>query len=103
MRRTFGGWVLMVSGLLTCPCHLPLTLPFAVALLSGSALGGWLANYEGAIVAAASLYFVGAVVLGVLLLIRFPFHFQVREPRDHRTGPAPCKHCLRGTEQHSEL
>ncbi len=67
MRRTITGWFLAVTGFLACPCHLVITLPLAAALLSGTALGGWITTHQGAIVVGASIYFVGALAAGVTL------------------------------------
>jgi mercuric ion transport protein len=64
-----GGWFLTVTGFLACPCHLVITLPLAAALLSGTALGGWIAGHQGAIVVGASIYFIGALAAGAVLLL----------------------------------
>jgi hypothetical protein len=69
MRRTRISWFLAVTGVLACPCHLVITLPLAVALLGGTALGGWIATHEGAVALGAALYFVGALTLGATLLL----------------------------------
>lgn len=68
MRHTGAGWFFAVTGFLACPCHLVITLPLAVALLSGTALGGWIATHEGGIAAGATVYFVGALAVGFTLL-----------------------------------
>jgi len=68
-RRTITGWCLTGTGFLVCPCHLVITLPLAVALLGGTALGGWIATHESAIALGATLYFVGALALGATLLL----------------------------------
>src|SRR5258708_30359276 len=69
MRRTITGWFLAVTGFLACPCHLVITLPLAAALLSGTALGGWITTHQGALVVGASIYFVGALAAGVTPLL----------------------------------
>lgn len=69
MRRTTTGWFFTVTGFLACPCHLVITLPLAAALLSGTALGGWIAGHQGAIFAGASVYFIGALAAGATLLL----------------------------------
>jgi mercuric ion transport protein len=69
MQRTISGWFLAVTGFLACPCHLVVTLPLAAALLSGTALGGWITTHQGAIVVGASMYFVGALAAGAMLLL----------------------------------
>ena len=69
MRRTTTGWFFTVTGFLACPCHLVITLPLAAAVLSGTALGGWIATHQGAIFIGASIYFVGALAAGATLLL----------------------------------
>src|SRR5258708_23052136 len=78
MRRTITGWFLAVTGFLACPCHLVITLPLAAALLSGTALGGWITTHQGAIFVGASIYFVGALTAGGTPL-----------PAGQRGGPPP--------------
>lgn len=68
MPRGSAGWFLAVTGFLACPCHLVVTLPLAAALLSGTALGGWIATHQGGIVVGASAYFVGVLVAGTTLV-----------------------------------
>ncbi len=68
-QRTRTGWFFTVTGFLACPCHLVVTLPLAVAVLGGTALGGWITTHEGAIALGATLYFVGALALGTTLLL----------------------------------
>lgn len=62
------GSILAGTALLACPCHLPLTLPLLLAVLSGSSLGPVLAANSGLIAVAGGLYFVGALVVGAVLL-----------------------------------
>ena len=79
MRRKTTGWFFTATGFIACPCHLIVTLPLAVAVLSGTALGGWIATHEGAIALGMTLYFVGALVLGTTLL-----SFSTRQTRPTR-------------------
>ena len=69
MRRTVVGWVFAVTGFLACPCHLVITLALAAALLSGTALGGWITTHQGTIIIGASIYFVGALATAATLLV----------------------------------
>jgi mercuric ion transport protein len=69
MIRTVTGYLLAGTALLACPCHLPLTLPLALALLGGTALGPLLAARSELVIIAASVYFVAGLVLGWLLLV----------------------------------
>jgi mercuric ion transport protein len=69
MRRALIGGFLAVTGFLACPCHLVITLPLAAALLGGTALGGWIATHQGAILVGATIYFIGALAGGATLLL----------------------------------
>lgn len=64
------GYALEVTALISCPCHLALTLPLALTLLGGTALGAALTAYTGLLVALATAYFVGALVAALYLLNR---------------------------------
>jgi hypothetical protein len=64
VRKT-RGYFLIVTGFLACPCHLPVTLPLLVALTAGTAIGAFLANNVWLIVAVSTIYFVGAIALGI--------------------------------------
>lgn len=44
MSRKLTGYLLTVTAFVACPCHLPLTLPLAVALLGGTAWGAALSR-----------------------------------------------------------
>lgn len=66
--RTRAGWALLVTGFLACPCHLPFTLPLAVALLGGTALGSFLAGNAALVAGLAVVYFIGALWLGFALI-----------------------------------
>jgi hypothetical protein len=68
MQRTFTSYVLLITGFLACPCHLPLTLPLLIAFFGGSALGGWLATHTGLVIGLSTGYFIAALVVGFWLL-----------------------------------
>jgi len=42
-RHDMRGYLVGAIAFITCLCHLPLTLPVALALTAGTAIGGWLA------------------------------------------------------------
>ena len=69
MRR-IGGIALTVTGFLACPCHLIITLPLLLSLLAGTALGSFLSRNSGLVYTGACLYFVVALALGGLVLVR---------------------------------
>ncbi len=57
------GYVAGVGAFLICPCHLPLTLPLILALMAGTAVGGWLANNTILIYASSAVLFIGGLIL----------------------------------------
>ena len=72
MRKKVGSSVLLVTGFLACPCHLPLTLPLLITLLGGTALGGWLSTHTGLVIGLSTGYFIAALVVGfVVFLVLF--------------------------------
>ncbi len=66
--RSRSGLILTVTGFLACPCHLPLTLPLLLAMLGGTSLGLFLRENTGLIFAAAGVYFLVAIGIGLFLL-----------------------------------
>ncbi len=70
MRRSIGSSLLLITGFLVCPCHVPLTLPLLVALFGGTTLGTWLSTHTGLVIGLSTGYFLAAIVLGVWLLNR---------------------------------
>ena len=81
MRR-IGGIALTVTGFLACPCHLIITLPLLLSLLSGTAVGSFLNSNSGLVYTGAGLYFVVALALGAWFLFG---------PK--REGDAACSTC----------
>ena len=67
MRR-LKGMALLATGILACPCHLPLTLGLLAVVFGGTALGAFLQQHTGLVVAAATGYFLVAIVLGLRYL-----------------------------------
>ena len=68
MRR-IGGVVLTVTGLLACPCHLIVTVPWLASLLAGTALGSFLSRHSGLVTTFAGIYFAVALALGYWFLL----------------------------------
>jgi hypothetical protein len=91
MRR-IAGMVLTVTGVLSCPCQLVVTVPLLTGLLAGTALGSFLTHQTGLIYTAASIYFVGALTLGTWYLLGQPRRpHQADEPGNEPpddTGPS---------------
>jgi len=85
MRRSVGSSLLLITGFLACPCHVPLTLPLLVALFGGTALGTWLSTHTGLVIGLRRGYFFTAIVVGFWLLNR-------RSPECGATCPPPRRH-----------
>ena len=62
MARGIKRAFLLITGFLTCPCHLPFVLPALAALLAGTALGAFIADNTVLLIALATVYFVGVVI-----------------------------------------
>ncbi|MDP9375476.1 MAG: hypothetical protein M3Q65_24125 [Chloroflexota bacterium] len=84
---TAGGWFLLGSGLLTCPCHLPVTLGVLSTLLAGTAAGAFLAANTLLLGLAIAAYSVLALALGWHLLRQLP---RERHVRDHWSRVPAC-------------
>lgn len=67
MRR-FSGVLLTITGVLVCPCHLIITLPLLVTLLTGTAPGHFLAHSTALVYTGAAIYFVVALTVGTWFL-----------------------------------
>jgi hypothetical protein len=57
--HTIKGWVAAALAFVTCPCHLPITLPLLIALTTGTALRTWLAHNAIAAAFVSTLLFIG--------------------------------------------
>ena len=67
-------WQKIRSGLMfafsaiTCPCHLPLTLPLVLALLAGTPAAVWIAQHVGWVYGGMAFIFLVSLGLGFLWL-----------------------------------
>lgn len=82
--QKFRGYVLVVTAFIACPCHLPITLPLAIGLTSGTAWGAIISQNQAAIYGLFTVYFVGGLALGYWLLTR---DHQGRAPRFRAGAP----------------
>ena len=53
---------LLVTGFLTCPCHLPFLLPVLAGLLAGTAVGAFITENIELLIVLATVYFAGVVI-----------------------------------------
>lgn len=75
------GYMLTTTALIACPCHLVFLLPLVLGVLGARALGAELEANIGWLIAATTVYFVGALAGGLYLLNR-----QVKD--EEETDPA---------------
>jgi hypothetical protein len=66
----FWGGILAVTGLMACPCHLPITLPLILGLLGGTGLGTFIGANSNLVYGLAIGYFIVGMAGGVYLLNR---------------------------------
>ena len=64
------GRVLLVTGIIACPCHLVITLPLILGLLAGTGAGAILGANTGLVYVIAGAYFIVALAVGWYLLNR---------------------------------
>ena len=46
MWQSLKGYLAAVLAFITCPCHLPITLPLLLSLTTGTAFGAWLVDHH---------------------------------------------------------
>jgi len=71
-RSGLGGAVIAATAFVACPCHLAITLPLAIALFGGSAIGVFLAANTSLVVGLCTVWFVAGLALGWRLLTKPP-------------------------------
>lgn len=63
--QTIKGVGASLVAFVTCPCHLPLTVPLLLSLTSGTVVGVWLATHPQTIWLGSLALFIASVVLTV--------------------------------------
>ncbi|GAB4407293.1 MAG: hypothetical protein Fur0044_00090 [Anaerolineae bacterium] len=61
--RVAKGYIAGTVAFVTCPCHLPITLPLLIALTVGTAFGAWLENNAVTVGLISTVIFIGGAVL----------------------------------------
>ncbi len=57
------AYVAGVVAFITCPCHLPLTLPLLISLTAGTVFGAWLAQNTVLVGVISTVAFIGGLAL----------------------------------------
>ena len=58
-RMGISGFIAFIS----CPCHLPITLPVILSITAGTSLGVWISNNTVLLAAVSSVVFFGSLLL----------------------------------------
>lgn len=56
--------VMFIVSLVTCPCHLPIILPLALAFLAGTPAAVWITQHVGWVYGGMTLLFFFSLALG---------------------------------------
>ncbi len=59
------GYLAAGLALITCPCHLLLTLPLLLSVTAGTSMGVYLKQNTGVVVVVSLIAFIGGLVLAV--------------------------------------
>lgn len=62
-RKIFSGLMFTISAI-TCPCHLPLVLPFVLGLLAETSVAVWLTQNVNLVAGGMSVVFLTSLALG---------------------------------------
>jgi hypothetical protein len=65
--RSGGMFVVAFVG---CPCHLPITLPLALALLTGTSAAVWIAQHTAWVYGGMTILFLISLALGFMWMSR---------------------------------
>jgi|CXWL01.1.fsa_nt_gi mercuric ion transport protein len=57
------AYIASAVAFITCPCHLPLTLPLLISLTAGTAFSAWLAHNTVLVGVIATVAFIGGLAL----------------------------------------
>ena len=75
------GRVMLVVSFVTCPCHLPITLPVVLTLLAGTPAAVWIGNHVGWVYGGMAILFVVSLGLGLRWILQTNAAREVCEPR----------------------
>ncbi|RIK32537.1 MAG: hypothetical protein DCC56_01635 [Anaerolineae bacterium] len=66
--RKIRSGVMLVVAFVSCPCHLPITLPITLALLAGTPLAVWITQHSGWLYGVMTGIFLLSLVIGFIWL-----------------------------------
>ena len=85
--------VMFAVSVITCPCHLPIVLPLALALLAGTPAAGWVTQNIGWVYGGMTLVFFVSLALGLRWMSRPAAECESRLARPiNRTTTEGVKH-----------
>ena len=108
--HSIRGFVAGVVAFVTCPCHLPITLPLLIALTGGTAFGTWLADQRNIMIIGgiSTIIFIGGLALAFKWITEVRPSLPDRQAGRLQTTPitsvecAPCEEAKVGHRQADE-
>jgi len=64
-QKTRSG-IMFVISFISCPCHLPITIPFLLLILAGTPLAVWITQHGGWIYGVMTGVFILSLALGFI-------------------------------------
>jgi mercuric ion transport protein len=61
--KEIGSSISGVIAFISCPCHLPITLPIMLSLTAGTGFGVWLASHQSFIAGATTVVFIFSLLV----------------------------------------
>jgi mercuric ion transport protein len=89
-QKTRSGVMLVIS-FVSCPCHLPITLPLVLTLLAGTPAAVWIGNHVGWVYGGMAVLFVVSLGLGLRWILQTNAAREACEPRPARSTKRPSK------------
>jgi mercuric ion transport protein len=65
-KKSLNGYLLLISGFIVCPCHIPILL----AIAGGTALGVFISKNLTLILGLSTVYFILALIIGFRMIRR---------------------------------
>lgn len=64
--KSLKGYILLISGFIICPCHIPILL----AIAGGTAFGAFISKNLTLILGVSTVYFILALIIGFRMISR---------------------------------
>ncbi len=78
IRSSVSGVIAFIS----CPCHLPITIPLILSLTAGTGFSVWLANHQSIIVGVTTVVFILSLLLTFWWAMKPTETYRVQQVRE---------------------